>query len=158
MNKLIDSLSKIASKDIQRQYDHEIFLMYSGISEKSARQFENFCKRNDWLLPSGIKVSIMSGEAERDWQGRNGFPSPFEDAIKLTQFNWSKKTIAHRLKQYPSNERFGVEFKDHGFILIRSIKSKEDALANQRTIELVFKAFLSGAGARTEGLKKKALW
>lgn len=142
------NLYQRASDEIKQQLDYEIFLMYSGISEKSARQFENFCRHNDWLLPSGIKISMMSGEAE----------AHFGDAIKLTQFNWSEKTKAHRLKQFPSNERFGVEFKDHGFLLIRSLKSKEEALANQRTIELVFKAFLSGAGARAEGLKKKALW
>lgn len=126
--------------------------MYSGISEKSARQFENFCRRNDWLMPSGIQVKMMSGEVERH----------FGDAIKLTQFNWSEKTKARRLKDYPNNRRGfmedGVEFSDHGFLLIKSTKSKEEALAAQRTIELVFKAFLSGVGARTSGLKKKALW
>lgn len=142
------TLDQIASDDIKRQCDHEIFIMYSGISEKSARQFENFCKRNDWLLPSGIKVNIMSGEAEKH----------FGDAIKLTQFSWSAKTKARRLKQYPSNERFGVQFKDYGYLLIRSTKSKEEALAAQRTIELVFKAFLAGAKARSSGMKEPSLW
>lgn len=156
------TLNESITEEIDREIFHEIFVMYSGISEKSARQFEKFCHDNDWLFPSGIKVSIMSGEAERDWQGRHGFPSPYEDAIKLAQFNWSGKTKAHRLKNYPNNRRGyggdGVEFQDYGYILIRSLRSKEDLQSNQRTIELIFKAFLAGAGARTHGLKKTVMW
>lgn len=125
--------------------------MYN-LTEKTARQFEKFCRYN-YKIPSNIKVGILSGEAMRDGK----FIFPYENAIKLAQFNWAEKTKNRRKELYP-NGRMGVEFKDYGVLLIRSINDKDPIQNYERQMELILDAFCFGVGARRDGLKKRGRW